>query len=83
MSLSLAFLSDNVHDTTIVDSETNATVYTISTGPGIVHRTTTLSDAKGNVIGQYERRFGSNLVTFGGKTMKTDEWLPKKSIWSE
>ena len=43
---------------------------------------TTMLDAQGQVLGEYEPRLGHDRVTFKGETHRVSDWLPTKSFFS-
>ena len=82
MNMNFSFLSNSTHNTTIVDAATNSVLFEVSTPFGFGKRTTTIANNHGEAIGVWERKWGSDLVTIRGETMKLQEWLHKDSIWS-
>ena len=82
MSMNFTFLSNSVHNTTIVDGSTNTVLFEVSTPIGLgKRRTTTIKNADGEVVGVWERKWGSDKVTLRGQTMKLYEWFPSNSTF--
>ena len=82
MNMNFTFLSENVHNTTIVDGSTNGVLVEVSTlfGPG--RNTTTITNTDGDAIGVYERNWRSDKVTLRGHTMNLHEWMPKSGVYN-
>ena len=79
MSMNFTFLSNSVHNATVVDGSTNTVLFEVSTPFSLGKRTTTVTNADGEVTGVYERKWGSDKVTLRGQTMKLHEWFPSNS----
>ncbi|KAM5532994.1 hypothetical protein V8D89_013336 [Ganoderma adspersum] len=45
-------------------------------------RVTTMTDAQGGVVAEYERRLGPDCVQYGGQTHLVMDWLPKNGVLS-
>ena len=82
MSINLTFPSRDIHNTTVVDGDTNEILFEIDTPSGFGSRTTTITDPIGKVVGVYERRLGADRVTVRGRTMKLGDWMPSTSIFT-
>ena len=45
-------------------------------------RVTTMTDAQGQVVAEYERRLGYDRVTYQGQTHRVADWLPTNGFFS-
>ena len=82
MNMNFTFLSENVHNTTIVDGSTNEVLVEVSTLSGPGRNTTTITNTDGEAIGVYERNWRSDKVTLRGQTMNLHEWMPKSWVYN-
>ena len=82
MDMNFTFLSDSVHNATIVDGSTNKVLFEVSTLFGSETNTTTVTNTDGEAVGVYERNRGSDKVTFRGQTMNLHEWMPKTRMFN-
>ena len=77
----LDFLSDNPLKSTVMNRATGDVLFDITTPKMFtMHRVTTMRDAQGQIVGEYEQRsFKHDTVTFRGEKKKVNEWLPRRT----
>ena len=79
---SVTFASFDVLNTSVLDSTTQQVLFEVSTPRFKLKRITTIKNAAGDVVAEYEPHFRHDTVTLNGYTTRLSEWLPKKGTLS-
>ena len=80
--MNVAFVSNDPFNSPVVDTATGQVIMQVSTPFRVGKRKTTVCDARGRVVGEFTRRWGQDVVSYHGETMRVRDWLPKKGHWS-
>ena len=80
--MNIAFVSNDPFNSPVVDTATGQVIMQVSTPFRVGKRKTTVCDARGRVVGEFTRRWGHDVVSYHGETMRVRDWLPKKGHWS-
>ena len=64
----------------ITDADTGELVYEVETPFGLVHRTSTLYDAQGQVVGEYDHVPVGSTITFQDRKIDLEVFCPRKRI---
>ena len=76
--LQLVFSEDHPLNSTITDASTGQLVYKMKTPSRFIHRTTTINDAQGQFVAQYEQFWSNRKVTIRGCLFDFDtQFAPK------
>ncbi|RPD76090.1 hypothetical protein L226DRAFT_534146 [Lentinus tigrinus ALCF2SS1-7] len=76
--MNVGFTSFDVLNTSVIDETKECLLFEVST-PKCGHPPTTIKNAAGEVIGEYEPKFPKAKITLNGYTTALSEWLPKKN----
>ena len=77
-TIQLEFTSNRASNTNLVDPTTGNLVYSVSTSTGLGKHTTTVRNARGEVVGIFEYGMLSQKVTLHGLRQDLNDWMPKK-----
>ncbi|RPD61660.1 hypothetical protein L227DRAFT_56855 [Lentinus tigrinus ALCF2SS1-6] len=77
-AMNVGFTSFDVLNTSVIDETKECLLFEVST-PKCGHPPTTIKNAAGEVIGEYEPKFPKAKITLNGYTTALSEWLPKKN----
>ncbi|KAI0752730.1 hypothetical protein C8Q80DRAFT_1147926 [Daedaleopsis nitida] len=80
--MNVSFARNDPLNSDVVDGATGRVLFEVSTPWKLGTSTTTIRDARRDVIAQYERRWGHDRVTYHGETRRVADWLPKKGFLS-
>ena len=85
MDMNFTFLSNSIHNSTIVDGATGTVLFNVTTPESIGKRTTTVTNSFGEIVAVYKRKWGpsADQVTIRGETVGLHEWLPNNAIFAE
>ncbi|KAI1782830.1 hypothetical protein LXA43DRAFT_387068 [Ganoderma leucocontextum] len=81
--LSVSWTSRDPFNAEVVDHASGQVIFHLDTPFKIFGtRVTTMTDAQGRVVAEYERRLGYDRVTYQGQTHRVSDWLPKNGLFS-
>ena len=85
--INISFTKRDPMNSTVVDDATGSMLFEVFTPPWwkLSARSTTIFDAGGEVVAEYERRMvgpGNDRVTLRGVTFRMADWLPPRTWWS-
>ncbi|TBU23539.1 hypothetical protein BD311DRAFT_810665 [Dichomitus squalens] len=81
--MNISWTSTDAFNATLIDDASGQTLFTIQSPFSLKKQVITLSDARGQVVGEYESQLGRHdRVTYQGQTRRLSEWLTKKHWYS-
>ena len=81
--MNISWSSRDAFNANVVDNASGQVLFHINTPFKLFgKRVTTIADAQGQLISEYERRFSYDQVTYRGQTHRVSDWLPKNGFFS-
>ena len=81
----ITFMKDSPLSSDVVDDATGEVIFRISTSKTPARKQkTTICDAQGRVVGEYEFNGWTHaVITYRGESKDVKEWLPKGNTWKK
>lgn len=81
--MNISWTSRDAFNSQVVDNVSGLMLFHLNTPFKLIGtRVTTMTDAQGQVVAEYERRLGYDRVTYQGQTHRVADWLPTNGFFS-
>ncbi|PIL29109.1 hypothetical protein GSI_09157 [Ganoderma sinense ZZ0214-1] len=81
--MNISWTSGDPFNAEVVDNGSEQVLFHLDTPFQLIGSVTTMTDAQGQVVAEYERRpVGYDRVTYQGQTHRVSDWLPTNGFFS-